>query len=158
MELLTGFGVSGQRERVLQATVGFRQELADHVEALAGERNALARARDPLRSTTAQLLPGALVVIRNKTRARTDLDFANFPAFFRVKSSGPRWVTLSDLAGRDGTGRASGKIPVDMVSLVLSREDAQKFVDSFGGNPPSTEAQLGGLMEAFQAEADLEQS
>ena len=158
MELLTGFGVSGQRERVLQATVGFRQELADHVEALAGERNALARARDPLRSTTAQLLPGALVVIRNKTRARTDLDFANFPAFFRVKSSGPRWVTLSDLAGRDGTGRASGKIPVDMVSLVLSREDAQKFVDSFGGNPPSTEAQLGGLMEAFQAETDLEQA
>ena len=98
------------------------------------------------------------MVIRNKTKTKSELGFASFPAFFRVKSSGPRWVTLSDLFGRDGAGRASGKVPVDVVSLVLGREDAQKFVDSFGGNPPSTEAQLGSPMKAFGAPGDPTQA
>ena len=94
------------------------------------------------------------MVIRNKSRIKSEFGFINFPVLFLIKTSGSRWVTLTDLAGRDGTGRAAGKIPIEMVVPVLNPADAKTFVDQFGGNPPSTEEMLGSLADAFKADRE----
>ena len=82
------------------------------------------------------------------------ISFINYPVLFLVKTSGSRWVALTDLSGRDGTGRASGKIPIEMVVPVLNPEDAKTFIGQFGGRPPSTEEMLGSLADAFHADRE----
>ena len=152
LEVLSGFGGTGTIERGLEASVEFREELQRGAAVASMEQNQRARARDKIAGTFTQaLLPGSLVVIRNKSRIKSEFGFINFPVLFLIKTSGSRWVTLTDLAGRDGTGRAAGKIPIEMVVPVLNPADAKTFVDQFGGNPPSTEEMLGSLADAFKA-------
>jgi len=152
LEQLTGFGSSGDVGRIMEASVGFRKVLAEQIPIASREQNVLAQSRDKIR-VCAPLLRGALVVIVNQTRRKRDLDFRNFPALFLVEGVGHHWCTLSDLAGRDATGRAGGKIPPNMVVPILNPPDAQKYLEQFGGNLPTTGQQLGNLTAAFMGPA-----
>ena len=148
-ELITGFGGSGEADRLLAASIEFRKE-AHEAMGIAAEQLNAARAT----TTTVCLNSGDLVVPQNQSRSRTELQPRNYPVLFRVSDTRQRLVTLKDLHCDPARGRASGKIPSWMVSKVLSKEQADSWMGLLGPSIPTTEEMLGhmghGLMMSVQ--------
>ena len=148
-ELITGFGGSGEADRLLAASIEFRKEAHEAMGIAAEQLNAARATTDKAATTTVRLNSGDLVVLQNQSRSRTELQPRNYPVLFRVSDTHQRFVTLKDLHGDPARGRASGKIPSWMVSKVLSKEHADSWMGLLGPSIPTTEEMLGDMSHGF---------
>ena len=145
-ELRTAFGGSPDVERYIVDAEKFQSDMNEAMKLSKHEnhRNRTKVAAPP------KLAAGDLCVVQNKKKTKKEMEPRNWPALFKVKSMHPRGVTLTDLHGKDATGKASGMLPRHMVAKVADGCQAEEMLGCLDpAEIPTTEQMLGPMRGPF---------